>query len=741
MSDRNYWTTLRQRKISRRTMLGASAKAGVGAAGLALVGCGGDDDDAAPVAIDTSAATAAGGEAAAAAQEASSAAAAADAAAAAAEAAAAAAAAAESDDVAQAVAAAQAAADAASEAAAAAAAAGVEGAAAMAQIAAEAAEAAAAAAREAGSGDTAATQAAVAAAADAAAAAQAAAAAAAAVVEEVSAAAAALGARAEFVDWTVPWPINEIDLDAEIVFAISFDQGGLDQHKIGSDGNYISHGAVHDSLVEISPETKDLLPHLCTLEWADEGGVCIGTPARAMFHDGSWLTAHDLAFTYDRMGGVAAYHQGGETSDHPAGWQPSRDSWGASYWLRNEAIDDNTWLVELPQYDASLWGTIGIPGNVSVFSQADTERRGDEAADNHPMGTGPFRFVSHADEEDFVFERFEDHFQPIDHPIRVPHYAHHKRLVGLVRPELQSRIAGIEAGEIDAGTELGLNAVAPFIDDPDFTVQFVPGPGWTIHNIFPNLWKETREDGTPNPWMDERVRIAANLAINRDAIAEGLLLGAPPIEPMYGYRGVVGYPSVEDARAADWGYDPDRARALLAEAGYPDGFDETLYYTPDWGGDLQEDIALTTAQMLSEVGIRAQPVSIGIGEYFTDAYTRGGPTGTAPVGLYWFWANYQADPGVMWTCCTNFEGFYTMAIHGDPSLDELYEQIKVERDPERRKELTSDLFLRHKRGAWFINVIEPPDGVLTRGDVNWPVGGAFGSIGALNTYSIQKRRA
>ena len=41
MSDRNYWTNLRQRKISRRTMLGASAKAGVGAAGLALVGCGG----------------------------------------------------------------------------------------------------------------------------------------------------------------------------------------------------------------------------------------------------------------------------------------------------------------------------------------------------------------------------------------------------------------------------------------------------------------------------------------------------------------------------------------------------------------------------------------------------------------------------------------------------------------------------------------------------------------------------
>ena len=87
MSDRNYWTALRQRKISRRTMLGASAKAGVGAAGLALVGCGGDDDDdgagdaaaaaAAAAAGDSSAAAEAAERAAAAAEEAAAAAAAA----------------------------------------------------------------------------------------------------------------------------------------------------------------------------------------------------------------------------------------------------------------------------------------------------------------------------------------------------------------------------------------------------------------------------------------------------------------------------------------------------------------------------------------------------------------------------------------------------------------------------------------------------------------------------------------
>ena len=826
MSRRNYWTTLRQRKISRRTMLGASAKAGVGAAGLALVGCGDDDGpDAGAVAAERAAAAAeeaaaaavaagdaraaesaaaaavaaeaadAAGEASAAAADAADAAgeasAAASQAASAADAAAALAAeAAESEDAGNAAAAAEAAAAAAAQAADAAGAAGDAAAAAVADAAAEAAEAAAQAARdvaaavEAGTATAAAAQAAIDNAAEAAAAAAAAAgeasaaagqaaaaagqaaataqetaeaaaetaAAAVAAAEEAAAAAqeaaeqtgniaAALTAEAEFLDWSVPWPLDEIDLDATITVAVPADSGGLDQHKIGSEANYMSHGAVLDGLVEISPLTKDLIPHLATLEWADEGATCIGTPNRAMFHDGSVVTAHDFAFTYDRMGGVAEYHQGGETSDHPAGWQPARPSWAASYWLRNEAVDDNTWVIELPEFDAGFWGTVGISGNVAVMSKADVERRGDLALDQHPIGTGPFRFVSHSDEEDFVFERFEDHFNPIDHPIRVPHYAHHKHLIGLVRPEVQSRIAGIEAGEIDGAAELGVNAVAPFIDDPDFTVQFVPGLGWTVHNIYPNLWKETREDGTPNPWMDERVRIAANLAINRAAIAEGLLLGVEPIEPMWSYRGVIGYPSEEDARAADWGYDPERARALLAEAGYPDGIDETLYYTPDWGGDLQEDLVLTTAQMLTEAGIRITPVSLPATEYFTDAYSRGGPSGTAPVGLYWFWANWLADPSVMWTCCANFEGFYTMAIHGDPVLDEIYAQVKAERDPERRNELTSELFLRHKRGAWFINVIEPLDGVLTRGDVNWPVGGPFGSLGFFSTYSIQKRKA
>ncbi len=92
------------------------------------------------------------------------------------------------------------------------------------------------------------------------------------------------------------------------------------------------------------------------------------------------------------------------------------------------------------------------------------------AVDQQPMGTGPCRFVSHTDDESFVFERFDDHYNPIDHPLRAPHVPHYRQMTGLVRPELQSRLAGLEAGEIDMVSEgVGVTGAKPYIDHPDYT--------------------------------------------------------------------------------------------------------------------------------------------------------------------------------------------------------------------------------------------------------------------------------
>ena len=288
------------------------------------------------------------------------------------------------------------------------------------------------------------------------------------------------------------------------------------------------------------------------------------------------------------MSGIAEYHQGGATTDHPGGWSSARAGRGAGDWVRNEAVDDRTWAIEIGGADAGFL-TVRMDGTseVVIMSQADTEARGDLAVDNDPMGTGPMRFVSHTDDEDFVFERFDNHFRGIDYPVRLPHVTHFKKMTGLVRPELQARLAALETGEIDivGGEGLGPKAAQPFLDDPDFTVQFQAGLGWTMFNIWPNLYQETMEDGSPNPFLDLRVRQAANHAINRQSIIDNLLLGVGE-QSLLVYSGVPGYPSAEQKREVLFEYDVEKAKALLAEAGYPDGFDIKLFFSPDWGGEL-----------------------------------------------------------------------------------------------------------------------------------------------------------
>ena len=565
----------------------------------------------------------------------------------------------------------------------------------------------------------------------------AAAAAAAQAAREAVAAVAVVGETAEF---TVPWSLDQVDLDASIVGVVPSDQGGLDQHRAGSVTNLYSHGAVFNAAMAVDPRDGSPIPELAAPEWIDAVTIRASV-VPAPFHDGSILTAHDMVFTFDRKGGLAEYHQGGETSDHPAGWTAAFPGRGAGSWVRNEAVDDRTWSLELPAPNAGFFivNLAGI-GEVAIMSQADVEGRGDTAVDQEPMGTGPYRFVSHEDDTDFVFERFEDHFRPVDHPLVVPHYAHNKHLKIVVRPEVQSRLAGLETGEIDMVPELSADLVKPFLDDPDFTVQFQPS-GTAIHVLYPNLYAETMADGSPNPLLDIRVRQAANHAVNRAAIIDNLFVGQGEY-PLFSFSGVQGYPTPEQKQEVQYDYDPERARQLLAEAGYPDGFDIPLHWTPEWGGPAQADLALAVAQDLTAVGIRAHEESTLLGEYLTDAHVTGGPD--LPAGLYWFWANVNRDVGSMWDCCAGAEaGFIKLNGSGiqDPALQELYLAQSVEQDPARRLEIITELFLEHARQAWLIFIVEAPDAVITREDVNWPKGGRAGFLWGGTAFAAQRRKA
>ena len=521
----------------------------------------------------------------------------------------------------------------------------------------------------------------------------------------------------------------DIDLDATIVTTTPADAGGLDQVRAGSHTNYISHQCVYDCGIKLGPDTNEVLSHLIAPEWVD-GVTLVSTITPAPFHDGTTFTAADAVFTHNRAGNIAEYHNGGETTDNPAGWTSARTTYGAQDWARNEAVDDATWLIELPEPDAG-YVVVAHTGAVQMISQAYTERVGDAEMDRAPMGTGPYRFVSHEDDTDFIFERFDEHFNPLDHPVNVPHVPFHKRLEVLVRPEVLSRLAGLEAGEIDTVPGLGFSDVKPFLDDEDFNVFLQPAGAASVHNVYPNLNNPELEDGSPNPFLDVRVRIAANMALNRQAIIDNLLSGTEE-QALFTFSGAIGYPTPEQKKEVTFPYDVEGAKALMAEAGYPDGFETTLHIPAAWG-QLVDEYSLIVKQDLEAIGIRLTIREWAAAEFFTDAAVRARP---GFPGLWWFFGNTNPDVGSMGSCCIHPDGPYAVAP-GSPRVLELFAQQKVELDADKRKELITELFLQHAREATFIFVVEPKEGVITGANIRWPAGEVIRRSENLN-FATQK---
>ena len=444
MSRLNHWTALRQRKISRRTMLGASAKAGVGAAGLALVGCGDDDDDAAPAAVDTSAidaaagdasaAASAAGEASAAASEASAAAseaaaAASQAADAAADAAALAAEAAESEDAANAAAAAEAAAAAAAQAADAAGAAGDAAAAAVADAAAQAAEAAAQAARdaaaavEAGTATAEAAQAAIDAAAEAAAAAaaaageaSAAAGAAAATAQETAEAAAETAAAAVAAAEEAADAAREA---AESAAMAAEDEpaatsgpvyGGkiVRTAKIGieegwnparttsgiAEHNFLQY--IYDYVLGFTADNGSAKAELAE-SWETPDNVTYlfnFAPGRALFQDGAPVDANAMQANME-------FRQTDEEASLNA-----RTNSGLANAASFEAVDDVTWRMvnnePVGPTLAAFW-TPGLSGSLISPNAFET-------AHEHPVGAGPARHLEYRVGEYWLGEKWDGYW-------------------------------------------------------------------------------------------------------------------------------------------------------------------------------------------------------------------------------------------------------------------------------------------------------------------------------------------
>ncbi|MBO8141360.1 MAG: ABC transporter substrate-binding protein [Firmicutes bacterium] len=351
-----------------------------------------------------------------------------------------------------------------------------------------------------------------------------------------------------------------------IVVGITADLQNLDPHNFRHRETETVLRNIYDGLVTRGPDMQPVPELAESIVQIDETTWEFRLRRGVKFHDGTEMTARDVAFSINRY--VKEGAMGGQTS-------PRKDLLGPV--THAEAVDDYTvrvylsapWSVFLPY----LVHHMIVPASV-----------GDGLVE-HPIGTGPFRFVEWVRGSHVVLERFDDYYGGAPDLGRSGP-APAKRVIFRIIPENATRLAALMAGEIDIMANVPVHAIADIERHPDLELRPVMG----TRSYF------TEFNVRRPPFDDVRVRQALNYAIDVDLVIDQLLggLGQPLptiLSPLsFGYNDELEpYP-----------YDPERARQLLAEAGYPNGFEFELSVE-----NKRRDVAEAYAFMLAQVGVTA----------------------------------------------------------------------------------------------------------------------------------------
>lgn len=481
--------------------------------------------------------------------------------------------------------------------------------------------------------------------------------------------------------------------DATLVVGIASDIGGLDPQSVPGTGggNLPAYGPMFggDSsglLVITEPGTGEWLPGVAEAwEMADDGMSWTFTLRDGiLFHNGEQLTSEDVKFSLDRIIGQAEYNPDFQSGQRPQ-YEPVIES--------VEAPDPLTVVVNLKQPDV----TFPIKP-LYLVPKAYVEEVGDDGFATHPIGIGAFKFVSWSPGNELVLERHDDFYLGHDDPSGW-HVPYIKTLIQKVLPDDTARIAALQAGEIDIAHNVSSDIARQMDGQSGYQVWYMPGTQPMYFHI--NTEDETAPDGSPNPWRDARVREAANRAVDLDTIIATILTGQEKRTFGSASSGF-GFPAGIEAN--QFTYDPDAARALLAEAGYPDGFSTDLS-GPIGRWPNSRPVMEAVAEYLSQVGITVEIQEMQYQEYVTRIQQRDLP------GLAFFGCTGSADPAQNFRYCYHSTGQFANGSPVDSSgerdiadeIDALVEESEVTFDRTERAAILNEIitkFYENPRSLW-----------------------------------------
>ncbi len=313
------------------------------------------------------------------------------------------------------------------------------------------------------------------------------------------------------------------------------------------------------------------------IEQLDEVTWLVRIKKGVKFHHGRELTAEDV------------YSQIGWGLKTPQGWRAIRHRSCLDLIKGMDLVDKYTLKFTLKQ-PSVLFPTYSLMWSLNGGAEPPelVEKYG-KSFTNNPVGTGPFKFVEQVPKEKIILEKNPNYWGGEEGKIkdgkRMPKY---DRLLLTVVPDPTTRRIMLEKGEIDIAGGLPTDVVEDLKKVPD--IKVVTFPLLYFSTIYMNCSKK--------PFDDLRVRQALAYAVDTDMIIRDIERGM--VLPSYGTipKGMLGY----DEKRLRYKRDVQRAKKLLAEAGYPNGFSTSLIYSPERRSEFEQESVLIQS-FFKEIGV------------------------------------------------------------------------------------------------------------------------------------------
>jgi peptide/nickel transport system substrate-binding protein len=417
--------------------------------------------------------------------------------------------------------------------------------------------------------------------------------------------------------------VGEPQSGGTLAIGIESDTDVLDPHRAGGWVTYRVNRQMYEALVdedltktseeapipEIIPglaETWDVSPDGLTYTFHLREGVT--------FHDGTDFDADAVVFNVRRMSDPSfEFYDARSAGQTVFVWQ---------HLASVTATDPMTVQMVMDQPFSAFLRllTQGGGGSTGIISPTALQKYGNDEIADHPTGTGPFTFVDRVRGQRITLQRNEDYWgeKPyLDSVVFRP------------LPDPSTRTSALRAGEVDMIAVPSPDSVAS-LEEAGYSVK---------ESAPPHLWYLSFNMTDPI-FSNVKVRQAVNYAINREGMATDLLRGT--VNPAYSVL-----PPANSAYVASeeyFAYDPERAKQLLAEAGYADGFETTLMTSVDGSGQIVPvPMAEYIQQDLAKVGI---DVTLDTTEWisYLSKWAEGLPAGTGMAQMSWgmttpYWLN------------------------------------------------------------------------------------------------------